>query len=57
MGYSVSFEERQEITLPSFTYCPFNPMGTYEASSLKNLSAVLAEMPLTFEVTAGDNFW
>ena len=58
MGYSVSFQDRKEVSLPSFTFCPFDQQskGAYEATNLQNLTELLVQMPLTLGVTVDEGF-
>ena len=56
IGSSVTTEEREEITLPSWTLCPFDPNPNNvlrNASNLHELTTVLEQIPLNFSIFLG----
>ena len=48
IGYSVSFDEREKINLPSMTICPYSQSskGFYDKTNLKDLASIIDEIPL-----------
>ena len=60
IGTSVRYQERQKISLPSWTLCPYDHVPSNvlrNASTVHDLSAVLKTMPITFKVAFTSVGW
>ena len=60
IGTSVRYQERQKISLPSWTLCPYDHVPSNvlrNASTVHDLSAVLKNMPITFKVAFTSVGW